>query len=121
MQSAKRFPRWTHLRPLLTVAVVTVATGCAGAVRIEQLLDDPTAYDGRDVRVQGEVSQAIGVALVGGTYEVNDGTGSLRVVNEGGSVPRDGAEVSVVGTFRALFTIGAESLAVLEERNREVR
>ena len=121
MQRATRLSRWTHLRTLAGLAILVVTTGCAGTVQIGELLDDPTAYDGRDVRVQGQVSQAIGVPIVGGTYQVTDGTGSLRVVNEGGSVPRDGAQVSVLGTFRALFTIGAESLAVLEERDRDVR
>ena len=120
MRASKRNYRWTYLRTFFGLAVIAVATGCAGTMRIGELLDDPTAYDGKQVRVQGEVSQTVGVPLVGGTYELSDGTGSLRVVS-GGGVPRDGAEVSVLGTFRALFSLGAESLSVLQERDREVR
>jgi hypothetical protein len=106
---------------LLALAAVIVATGCAGTTRIGTILDDPTVYDGREVRVEGEVTQAFNVPLAGGTYEVSDGTGSLRVVTDASAVPREGAEVSVIGTFRALFALGAETLAVLQERDRDVR
>jgi hypothetical protein len=95
--------------------------GCAGTTRIGTILDDPSAFDGREVRVEGEVAQAVAVPLVGGTYAVNDGTGTLTVVSDEGGVPREGAVVSVVGTFRAIFALGARSLAVLQERAREVR
>ncbi len=103
------------------LALAVLSTGCAGTTRIGTILDDPSAFDGREVRVEGEVTQTLGVPLVGGTYELDDGTGSLRVVSDAGGVPREGAEVSVVGTFRALFALGAESLSVLQERDRDVR
>jgi hypothetical protein len=73
------------------------------------------------VRVEGEVMQSVAVPFAGGTYEVSDGTGTLRVVTDESAVPREGAEVSVVGTFRALFALGAQTLAVLQERDRDVR
>ncbi len=108
------------IRTSLALAFLGVVTGCAGTTRIGTILDDPTEYDGRRVRVEGEVSQPIAVPLAGGTYEISDGTGSLRVLTDAG-VPRDGAEISVVGIFRALFAIGAESLSVLQEADRDVR
>jgi hypothetical protein len=106
---------------VLALAAATAAAACAGITSIGTILDDPTEFDGRDVRVQGEVTQALGVPLVGGTYELSDGTGTLRVVSDAGGVPREGAQVSVAGTFHALFMVGPEALAVLEERDREVR
>ena len=42
------------------------------------------------------------------------------VVTEGG-VPREGAAIRVAGIFRALFAVGAESLSVLQESDRDVR
>jgi uncharacterized protein with beta-barrel porin domain len=106
---------------VVLAACALVLVGCAGTTRIGTILDDPSEYDGRTVRVEGEVTQTIAVPLVGGTYTVNDGTGTLRVVSDEGGVPREGAEVSVSGIFRALFSLGAESLSVLEERDRDVR
>ena len=110
------------IHSLLTTLCAVLATACAGTTRIGTILDDPTEYDGRQVRIEGEVTQTVGVPIVGGTYTVDDGTGSMRVVtDQGGGVPREGADVSVVGVFRALFQIGAESLSVLQERDRDVR
>jgi hypothetical protein len=106
----------------LSVLVGTLlSTACAGTTRIGTLLDDPSEYDGRLVRVEGEVTQTVGVPLLGGTYSVSDGTGTLRVVTDEGGVPREGAAIRVAGIFRALFAIGAESLSVLQESDREVR
>jgi hypothetical protein len=112
-----------HRRSIQVVlaACALVFVGCAGTTRIGTILDDPSEYDGRMVRVEGEVTETIAVPFVGGTYAVSDGTGTLRVVSDEGGVPREGAEVSVTGIFRALFSLGAESLSVLEERDRDVR
>ena len=106
---------------LIALAGLVVTVGCAGTTRIGNILDDPSSFDGREVRIEGEVTEPVGVPFVGGTYDVSDGSGTLRVVSDEGGVPREGAEVSVVGTFRALFSLGAETLAVLQERDREVR
>jgi hypothetical protein len=106
---------------LLVASPLVLTAGCAGTTRIGTILDDPSEYDGRTVKVEGEVTQTIAVPLVGGTYAVNDGTGTLRVLSDEGGVPREGAEVSVTGIFRALFSLGAESLSVLQERDRDVR
>ena len=109
-------------RSLLPALCAVLATACAGTTRIGPILDDPTEYDGRRVRIEGEVTQTVGLPIVGGTYTVDDGTGSMRVVtDQGGGVPREGADVSVVGVFRALFQLGAESLSVLQEQDRDAR
>ena len=46
---------------------------------IQTLLNDPGKYDGKTVRVTGEVQQAIG-ALGYGAYEVKDNTAMIPVV-----------------------------------------
>ena len=114
-------PKRASVRAWLVLSSAVISTGCAGTTRIGTLLDDPSEYDGRMVRVEGEVTQAVGVPILGGTYSVSDGTGTLRVVTEQGGVPREGAEIRVGGIFRALFAIGAESLSVLQESERDVR
>lgn len=92
---------------------------CPGTKPIKELLDDPGRFDGKTVRIAGEVTQAAG-ALGVGAYQVNDGTGTLTVVNETGSgAPRVGAKVAVEGTFRSAFTLGSTSLAVLVEKERK--
>lgn len=84
---------------------------------IKTLLDDPSRFDGQTVRIAGEVQQAAG-ALGFGAYRVEDATGTLPVVSSGGGAPTVGAKVGVEGTFRAAYTLGTESAAVLVEKRR---
>lgn len=105
----------THLW-LGAATALLLLRGC-GTTRIETLLDDPSRYDGQTVRIQGEVQDAVGI-LGFGAYAVSDGTGILPVVSERGGAPRVGAKVGVEGRFRAAFTIGTQSVAVLQEERR---
>jgi hypothetical protein len=103
--------RW--LTPL-TLAVLL--GGCASVTPIGQLLDDASRYDGKTVRVKGEVQQSAGVLGIGG-FQLKDNTGTLTVVSES-APPRTGSTVGVKGVFQALFTLGSRSLAVLREESR---
>lgn len=105
---------------LLAAVALTAVAGCRSTMPIGRLLDDPHRFDGRDVRVEGEVVRAAG-ALGYGVYQVDDGTGTLVVVSEGGGVPREGARVRVDGRFQALLTVGRTSVAGLLERRRHWR
>ncbi|MEO5800165.1 MAG: hypothetical protein ABIZ70_04435 [Gemmatimonadales bacterium] len=113
------------IRRIFSAATASVAvlllTGCPGATDIKKLLDDPSHYEGKSVRIAGEVTKAVG-ALGYGVYEVKDGTGSLTVVNQsGGGTPRVGATVGVEGTFRSAFTVGTRTIAVLLEKQHKTR
>lgn len=106
---------------LLVLAAAALVSACASVTPIGELLDDPGQYDGETVRVEGEVSSAVGGAIGNlglGAYRVTDDTGTLTIVNESGGPPRDGASVRVKGIFEALFTVGSNSLAVLREESR---
>ncbi|MFQ5679202.1 MAG: hypothetical protein ACE5HP_07055 [Gemmatimonadota bacterium] len=105
---------------LIAAAAALALTGCRSTLPIGRLLDDPYHFDGRAVRVEGEVVGSVG-ALGYGTYKVDDGTGSLVVVSEGRGAPREGAWVRVDGRFEALLTIGRTSVAGLVEKRRRPR
>lgn len=114
------------MKPTLRVFTITAvllsglaAVACNGGrvTTIETLLDDPSRFDKRTVRIVGTVEQSLGV-LGYGTYHVDDGTGQLWVVVQGGGAPRNGAKVGVEGEFRSAFTLGDESGAVLMEKKR---
>jgi hypothetical protein len=102
---------------LLVAATAAFLFGCGGATPIKTLLDDPGRFDGKTVRIAGQVQGSVG-ALGFGAYQVNDGTGTISIVSEGGGVPRQGAKVGVEGTFRAAYTLGNQSVAVLVEQRR---
>jgi hypothetical protein len=104
--------------------VVALAVACAGCnektTPISTLLSDPARYDGKTVRIAGEVEESIG-ALGYGAYQVKDATGTLPVVSQGGGAPTRGAKVGVEGTFRAAYTLGTSSRAVIVEQRRVAR
>ena len=110
--------RWASLTP--SALVLVALAGCASVTPIGQLLDNPSKYDGKTVRVEGEVQKSAG-ALGVGAYELKDPTGTLTVVSEHGGAPRTGAKIGVKGTFQAVFTLLSKSLAVLREESRTVR
>ena len=105
--------------PLYVSVLATAALflACKGTTPIKTLLDDPQQYDGKTVRIVGQVQGSVG-ALGYGAYQVNDGTGTISIVSEGGGVPRQGAKVGVEGTFRSAYTLGSQSVAVLVEKRR---
>jgi hypothetical protein len=107
-------------RLLSLTGTLLVLAGCASITPIRELLDDPSRYDGKTVRIQGEVKGSAG-GLGVGAYEVKDKTGTLTVVSDQGDPPRTGAEIGVKGKFQALLSLGIKSLAVLREEDRFYR
>ena len=106
--------------PVALAGALLLLAGCAGVTPIGELLDNPAKYDGKSVRVEGEVKESAG-GLGLGAYQVRDDSGTLTVVSETGGPPRSGSNISVKGTFQALITLGSRSLAVLREESREAR
>jgi hypothetical protein len=99
------------------IGALLVVAGCAGVTPIRDLLNDPSRYNGKTVRIKGEVQGAVG-GLGVGAYEVKDSTGRLTVVSEEMDPPRKGADVGVKGKFQALLSLGIKSIAVLREESR---
>jgi hypothetical protein len=100
----------------LACALVLLA-GCAGVTPISELLQNSSKYNGKTVRIKGEVKESAGL-LGRGAYQVKDGTGQLTVLSETSAPPPSGSHVGVKGIFEALLTIGSKSLAVLREQSR---
>src|ERR671924_1336504 len=94
--------------------------GCAGVTPIGELLNNPAKYDGKTVRVEGEVKESAG-GLGLGAYQVRDDTGTLTVVSETGGPPRSGSKIGVKGRFQALITLGSRRLGGLREESRRSR
>jgi hypothetical protein len=115
--SIKAHPVRSMATRMSLVGVVLLLAGCAGVTPIRDLLNDPSRYNGKTVRIKGEVQGAVG-GLGVGAYEVKDNTGRLTVVSDQKDPPRTGAEVGVKGKFQALLSLGIKSLAVLREESR---
>ena len=102
---------------LAPVAALILLAGCASTTPIGDLLNDASRYNGKTVRIKGEVTRSIG-AVVAGAYQVKDGTGTLTVVSDRASPPPERSKIGVKGVFQSLVTLGSRSLAVLREESR---
>ena len=103
-------------RTALAGALVLLA-GCASVTPIGELLQNSSKYNGKEVRIKGEVKESAGL-LGKGAYQVKDGTGTLTVISEISAPPPTGSTIGVKGVFQALLTLGSKSLAVLREKSR---
>ena len=101
-------------------AALLLLAGCASVTPIGELLDNSTKYNGKTVRIQGEVREGAG-GLGVGAYQLKDNTGQITVVSDRGNAPRRGAKVQVKGKFESLFSLGTASVAVIREESRDVR
>jgi hypothetical protein len=100
----------------VAVALVLLA-GCASVTPIGELLQNSSKYNGKTVRIKGEVGESAGL-LGRGAYQVKDKTGTLTVISETAAPPPKGDTTGVKGVFQSLFTLGSKSLAVLQEQSR---
>jgi hypothetical protein len=103
---------------VMLTAVVFLA-GC-GSMKIRQILGNPARYDNKMVTVDGIVKNSAGF-IVAGTYQIDDGTGTLRVITNT-STPPNGTPVKVTGRINSVgIVIGRNLGTVLQERDRKVK
>jgi hypothetical protein len=106
-------------RRLLPLAAALLLGGCASSVKIGRILDEPTRYQNRTVRVDGTVDRSFG-AIVTGVYQVQDNTGKIYVLSNSG-VPRTGSRVSVKGRVMSGVTLGTNSFGTtIREQSHHV-
>jgi len=88
------------------VIAAFLALGLAGCATksINRIMAEPSRYANREVTIRGTVTRSASV-LGRGTYQIDDGTGTLWVVSKKG-VPRRGARVKVRGRIRDVVDLG---------------
>jgi hypothetical protein len=116
----------TTFRLTALVAVLLSAGGCALAVRHVSVADvrqHPDRYYGRMVEVRGRVTSAWGVSVAPvAIYRIDDGTGELTVVAQGGLIPTRGSRVEVRGRVSDVATVGGQAVGLhLRQERLRVR
>ena len=94
--------------PLVGVAMLSfgvLGSAACAPTRIDRIIADPSHFRDRQVRVSGAVVDSYSAANRG-AYRLGDQSGQLWVVSDRG-VPRRGARVTVRGTIREGFNLGA--------------
>jgi len=89
---------------IVAVSLGLALAGCA-TKSINHIMAEPSRYANREVTVRGTVTRSASV-LGRGTYQIDDGTGTLWVVSKKG-VPRKGARVKVTGKIRDVVDLGS--------------
>ena len=97
-------------------------SGCALALRspsVAELKYNPGRYQDRTVAINGVVTSSWGLPLVPfRLYKVDDGTGEMTVVSQGGRMPTKGARVRVKGRVSDVATFGGQSVGLHLEQTR---
>ncbi len=90
--------------------------GCAIALRtpsVAELKYNPGRYQNKTVAINGVVTSSWGVPLVPfKLYKVDDGTGEMTVISQGGRTPSKGSRVRVKGRVSDVATFGGQSMGL---------
>ena len=86
---------------LAVMVTVLLATGCPERTSIADIESNPSRFENKEIAVAGTVRDSYGISVPGtnvrgGTYKIDDGTGSFWVVTTG-SVPTKGTKIGVKG------------------------
>ncbi len=105
----------------LIITISLLASACPSRVSIGKILANPSKYSEKEVVIAGRVTNSFGIAMLGGIYKIDDGTGSIWVLTNKG-VPSKGAEVGLKGRVQDGVNYGGRSygLGIIEEE-RKVR
>lgn len=113
------------LRLVLALFIVTtVFAGCAiRSPRIGELRSNPGRYYNKTVSVDGVVTSSWGVPLLPyRLYKIEDGSGELTVVSNGGRIPSKGAHVRVKGRVSEVATLGGTSIGLhLQQQSLKIK
>jgi hypothetical protein len=103
-------------RLIAPLALVAMLSGCAlttGHPSVAELKYNPGRYQNHTVSIDGVVTSSWGVPLMPfKLYKVDDGTGEMTVLAQGGRVPTKGAHVRVKGRVNDVATFGGQSVGL---------
>lgn len=109
-------------RLLLPLLLAALLAGCdylpVGFTEIGKIEADPTAYEGKEVKVRGEVTGSARIPFLDARmYTLSDGTGEI-IVLASEKLPPQGEKVAIAGKVESTVIVGGESFGV---RLKELR
>jgi aspartyl/asparaginyl-tRNA synthetase len=82
------------------------------ATKIKDILDHPRDYQSQDITVYGTVTNAVSLLVIK-YYEIQDGTGSIKIVTDR-LLPTRGEKLKATGRM-TVVEVGTERWVVLRE------
>ena len=99
-----------------TAALSVLISGCAltkSRSTVQEIKYNPGRYNDRKVAIDGVVTSSWGLPLVPfKLYKVDDGTGEVTVMSQGGRTPTRGARVRVTGRVSEVAAFGGSSVGL---------
>lgn len=92
-------------------------TACARTVAINDIVERPRDYAGKEVTVKGEVTDAFSLLAIK-YFTINDGTGRIAVFSDK-PLPKRGDKIKVTGKVEEAFSFGTETLTILIEEGSQ--
>lgn len=80
---------------------------------VRDILSDLRTWDGQSVTIHGKVEAPTNLVLLK-FYDINDGTGTIKVVTERG-LPAAGSEIDVTGIVNQLYQVAGNEYTVILE------
>jgi hypothetical protein len=103
-------------RLIAPLTLVMMLSGCAIALRtpsVAELKYNPGRYQNKTVAINGVVTSSWGIPLVPfKLYKVDDGTGEMTVISQGGRTPSKGSRVRVKGRVSDVATFGGQAVGL---------
>ena len=99
------------------LGLLLLTAACSSRATIGEIQDDPPAYEGQTVTLEGEVTSRLSF-IFWKTYTLKDETGEITVVTKT-AMPNVGAHVTVTGTVKAGFSLGSAQTLVLRDESME--
>ena len=114
--------RSTMKNPFLVFSLALISltlAGCVTQTHVARIVNQPYRFQNREVEIRGVVTGSVNAVVAGG-YQVDDGTGRIIVLSNGGA-PRKGTEVSVRGYVVPTVSAFGQSFGItIRERDRRV-
>lgn len=113
-----------RLRPVLVLVLLATFAACAlRSPHIGEIRSNPARYYNKTVAVEGVVTSSWGIPLLPyRLYKIEDGSGELTVVSNGGQVPTKGARVRVKGRVNEVATFGGNAIGLhLQQQSLKIK
>lgn len=105
----------------LILTIGLMLTACPSRTSIGKIESNPSKYVGKETAVAGRVTNSFGIALLGGVYKVDDGTGSIWVLTNR-SVPSKNSQVGVKGRVQDGLSFGGRGYGLgMIENDRRIK
>jgi hypothetical protein len=105
--------RVAHPAIILAFLILCQCSGLT-STKIGDIKNHPRDYADKEVTVSGEVTGTFSMLVVK-YFTLRDSTGEIMIVTQR-PMPKEGEHLTVKGTVREAFSLGSETLLVIEEK-----